>query len=140
MTVSGVPRRAHMVAEGKAFPCLSASNQTALPRAGVGGRFLSVKKCSKGVRGSWFGIHQRIPPAFPGRTEIQGQGGPLTRWNAIYLVGYLQSSHSPLWASHHAGKSGSFGERVGLIGTYNAVPPTSALKSVNSFIGFEIPK
>ena len=27
-----------------------------------------------------------------------------------------QSSHSPLWASHHAGNAGSFGERVGLIG------------------------
>ena len=25
-----------------------------------------------------------------------------------------QSAHSALWASHHAGKSGSFGERVGL--------------------------
>lgn len=62
----------------------------------------------------------------------------LIRWYA--LGRNCQSSHSALWASHHAGKSGSFGERVGLIGTYNAVPPTSALKSVNSFIGFEIPK
>ena len=30
--------------------------------------------------------------------------------------GVPQSSHSPLWASHHAGNAGSFGERVGLIG------------------------
>lgn len=29
--------------------------------------------------------------------------------------GYLGSSHSPLWASHHAGNAGSFGERVGVI-------------------------
>ena len=25
------------------------------------------------------------------------------------------ASHSPLWASHHAGNAGSFGERVGVI-------------------------
>ena len=30
--------------------------------------------------------------------------------------GRPQSSHSPLWASHHAGNAGSFGERVGLTG------------------------
>lgn len=36
----------------------------------------------------------------------------LIRWYA--LGRNCQSSHSPLWASHHAGKSGSFGERVGL--------------------------
>lgn len=51
MTVSGVPQRTPTVAEGKAFPCLSASNQTALPRLRVGGRFLSVKKCSQGRGG-----------------------------------------------------------------------------------------
>ena len=27
----------------------------------------------------------------------------------------MGSSHSPLWASHHAGNAGSFGERVGVM-------------------------
>lgn len=29
-------------------------------------------------------------------------------------VDHALSSHSPLWASHQAGKAGSFGERVGI--------------------------
>ena len=74
----------------------------------------------------------------PGWQVYKVRADHLIRW---YTLGrYCQSTHSLLWASHHAGKFGSFGERLGLIGTYNAVPPTSALKSVNSFIGFEIPK
>ena len=55
-------------------------------------------------------------------------------------VDHALSSHSLLWASHQAGNAGSFGESVGLMGVYSAVPPASALKSVNSFTAFEIPK
>ena len=77
----------------------------------------------------------------PGLAGKPSQRRPPAGWYTIYLRGrYCQPSHSPLWVSHHAGNAGSFGERVGLIGAYSAVPLASALKSVNSFTAFEIPK
>lgn len=51
----------------------------------------------------------------PGLAGIQSQGRALTRWYTTYLGRYCQSSHSLLWASHHTGNAGSFGERVGKV-------------------------
>ena len=48
-----------------------------------------------------------------------GRTGRIPRGNGPRrepVWGRPQSSHSPLWASHHAGNAGSFGERVGLTG------------------------
>ena len=51
-------------------------------------------------------------------------GGETGAGNAGAWYAPLQghSSHSPLWTSHHAGKAGSFGERVGvMISVFNLV-------------------
>ena len=68
--------------------------------------------CGNGAQGRAKRPLPRAGKRLRGLAGIQSQGRPLTRWYAMYLGRYCQSSHSLLWASHHAWKFGSFGERV----------------------------
>ena len=70
--------------------------------------FFSTRRKRKwGVE--WTGYHHsRIPRAAGCRPYTSPRESP--RREPVW--GRPQSSHSPLWASHHAGNAGSFGERV----------------------------
>ena len=56
------------------------------------------------------------PPVLFGTGGLRRQKTPPPRQRRGRAIRFLFTySHSPLWASHHAGKAGSFGERVGFI-------------------------
>lgn len=85
-----------------------------------------------------------LPPAgkrLRGLAGIQSQGRALTRWYTTYLGRYCQSSHSLLWASHHTGNAGSFGERVGKsVELIKLVSPCFLLKGKIQLISLRAPK
>ena len=62
----------------------------------------------------------------------------LIRWYA--LGRNCQSSHSPLWASHQAGKARSFGERVEVMGRLRIEVLSSALNGKTVLIAAVTPR
>ena len=63
---------------------------------------------------------------------------PLIRDEGPPLQGH--SSHSPLWASHQAGKAGSFGERVGVTALQSGVSWYLAINLLIILISFAADK
>ena len=72
----------------------------------------SVLSCSCGSLTSVYACLHLLPPACSRLFLLVFVDPCFSRAGAGCGAG--QVSHSPLWASHHAGNAGSFGERVGL--------------------------
>ena len=64
--------------------------------------------------------------------------GVISRGDCGFIRFY--ASHSALWASHHAGKLGSFGERVGLIALISVTSDPSSCNENGVKLMFTIPK
>ena len=78
-------------------------------------------------------LYHRLGEGAGGWQVYKVRADHLIRWYA--LGRYRQSSHSPLWASHHAGKLGSFGEKVGAV-TSKFAELLSAKKGEIKFTSF----